>query len=171
MNRKNKMRHRGFTIVEVMAATVMSSIVIFGIALLLADSQKGWNNTYNHVYSQLVSDSYAAQKSFEGVIRKGSKTHVTRGVNNDWVEIQYYKTDDSTALDGYARFTYSQNENNLSLEHGNLSPRATTSTETICENVDSCLFTQVGSSVHMSLTLDNGNRSLSVMGCAVLSNE
>ena len=45
----------GLTLVELMVATVLSLIVITGIGIILADSQRGWNAMYNRTYSDVVT--------------------------------------------------------------------------------------------------------------------
>ncbi len=85
-----------------------------------------------------------------------------------WVEVYYYANDASTVVDRYARFYASGGK--LNVEYGQLNPKATDTIETVCENVSSCTFEQLGRSIQMILKLDNGTQTNTVISSAVANN-
>ncbi len=68
LKRKHRTQ-RGFTLIELAMAAAISTIVILGVGVLLVDSQRGWIRMYNRIYSDVVTDSYVARKTFDVVIR------------------------------------------------------------------------------------------------------
>ena len=169
MPKKKLTTHQGFTITELMVATVISVIVISGISVLLVDGQRGWNAMYNLVYSDVVTDGYVARKSFDSVMRKASREKYLLEDGGSWIEIYYYADDDSSVLDRYARFF--KNNSELNIEYGRLEPRETLDIQTICSNVSRCTFKAAGQSAQMTLTLDDGSQTITVVSSAVMHNK
>ena len=171
---KIKIRH-GLTMIEMIVAAVMAVIIIFGIGIVLADSQKGWNQMYDRIYSDVVNDSYVARKTFDHVIRKASREKFFIGVDGSWLEVYYYSSSGSSDVDSYARFyctgVTSNSIGQLNVEYGTLDPKQTAYTRTICENVADCVFKSTGRSAQMILTLDNGSLTATVSTSAVLHNQ
>jgi hypothetical protein len=166
---KNKTRnHRGFSLVEIMVASAMAVIVVFGLAIALTDSQRGWNAMYNRVYSDVVTGGHIAARLFDAVVRKSSIQLFQLDEDGQWVEVYYYADPNSVLIDRYARFF--QSEGNLCVEYGQRNPREILSVETICGNVSSCSFMQTGRSMQMVLTLDNGKEKLTTVTSAVMHN-
>jgi hypothetical protein len=167
LNKKHKARG-GFTLTELMVATVIAILVLSGIGIVLVDNQRGWNRMYNSVYSDVMNGSYVARATFDSVVRKASGDSYLLSNAGDWLEVYYYADANSASLDRYALFSSSGGQFNV--EHGVLEPRTTLSTETICENVTSCSFDGSGQSVQMVLTLDDGSQSVSVVSSCVMHN-
>ena len=168
--RKNKPTvRRGFTIVELAITVVVSVIVILGIGVVLADSQRNWNRMYNRIYSDVVTDSYVARKMFDSVIRKASREKLLVDDAGNWLEVYYYADSDSEDVDRYARFYKTGSQ--LSAEYGKLDPLETLTTTIVCENVSNCVFKQVGRSAQMILTLDNGTQAVTTTSSAVMHNQ
>ena len=91
--RKNKLRvQRGFTIIELVIAAAIGLIVTLGIAVILVDSQRGWQRMYNRIYSDVATDSYVARKTFDSVIRKASSETFLLDAAGSWIEVYYYGT-------------------------------------------------------------------------------
>jgi hypothetical protein len=173
MSKKKSTNRRGLTLIELMAATVIAIIVVSGIGLILADSQRGWNRMYDRIYSDVVTDSYVARKRFDGVVRQASGEKFFLDAAGNWAEVYYYADVNSTNLDRYARFIY-QGDGNLYLENGTVdaaSVKATSSVETVCGNVTNCVFSASGRSVQMILTLDNGSQTANVVTSCVMHNK
>lgn len=173
MSKKKSIDRRAFTLIELMAATVIAIIVVSGIGFILADSQRGWNRMYDRIYSDVVTNSYVARKRFDGVVRQASGEKFFIDDYGSWVEVYYYADANSMSLDRYGRFFY-QGDGSLYLENGTVSAgnmKATSSVETVCGNVTSCVFSASGRSVQMILTLDDGSQSASVVTSCVLHNE
>jgi prepilin-type N-terminal cleavage/methylation domain-containing protein len=166
-----KKRHKapgGFTLVELMVAAAVMVIVFCAVGVLLVDGQRGWNNMYDHVNADVVTDGYVVRKLFDSVIRKASGDQILVGGDGSWLEVNFY-ADGSTVVDRYARFYASDGD--LNLEVGQLEPRATLYVNTVCGNVSGCTFTQAGRSSQMILTLDNEKQTNTIVSSAVSHNQ
>lgn len=159
---------RGFTLIELIIATAIMIFVVLAIGMALVDGQRGWNYMYNRVYSDIVTDGFVARRKLDAVLRKASREKFLIDPAGSWVEVYYYASEASTVLDRYARFSTSGNK--LNVEYGLLNPKSTLSTETVCENVSSCTFNQLGRSIQMVLELDNGKQTNTIITSAVTNN-
>ncbi len=159
---------RGFTLIELITAIAIMVFVILVIGMALFDGQRGWNDMYNRVYSDVVTDGYVARRKFDAVLRKASREQFLIDPAGSWVEVYYYASDSSTVVDRYARFYTSSGT--LNVEYGQLDPKATDTIEVVCENVSSCTFDQLGRSIQMILKLDNGTQTNTVITSAVTNN-
>jgi len=172
---KKKLKIRqGFTLVEMAMVILLAAIVMSGVGVIIADSQRGWSVMYNRIYSDIVNDSYVARRAFDAVIRKASREKFSLDPAGTWLEVYYYADSDSTALDRYAHFYCSTSQGSttsqLNVEHGILDPKETLFTQTICTNVSSCVFKQAGKSAQMVLTLSDGAQTFPVISAAVMHN-
>ena len=168
---KNK---RGFTLTELTVVMAMAPVVILSMGIVLVDSQRGWNQMYNRVYSGVVLDGYVARKTFDTVVRKSSISRERLGNDNDEVVLYYYNDPaSSTWLDRYARF-YTAGKR-LLVDYGKLNakgnPKGPRQTVTLAHNVEAVNFSVAGTCVQMTLRLDNGCEALTVMTSAVRQNE
>ena len=169
MRRRNFIVRKGFTLIELIIATVASLFIIAGVSVILSDSQKSWNRAYNRAFADAVVDAYIARKTFDSVIRKSSSTKFLVDASGTWLETNYYSDDDTYSPDLYARFY--ESDGDLNLEYGQVSPRTTTSVHTVCSNVSSCSFKQTGRSAEMMLALDDGSNSMTIVSSAYLHND
>ena len=171
MFEKRTKSRKGFTLVELVTAIVIASIVVSAICILLADGQRGWRVMYNHIYSDVVNDGYVARRKFDAIMRKASwQKYTIDDVSNEWIEIYYYQDANSTVLDSYAKFEFDSDLGELNFEEGMLDPLQTVNIQTLCGNVSDCIFTVDGRSVQMILNLDNGSQSVIVTSSAVMHN-
>ena len=168
MLKKRTTNRKGLTLVELMVAVAIGGIVMFGVAIILADSQRGWHAMYNRTYSDVVTGGHIARRTFDRVIRKASRDNITLDDSGLWVEVRYYQDADSIVVDRYARFY--EDDGQLNIEYGRLDPRETLNVQTVCENVSGCVFKAQGTSVQMILTLDNGSQTATVVSSAVMHN-
>jgi hypothetical protein len=159
----------GFTIVELMIATLACIIVTVVVGIILADGQRGWNKMFTRTYSDVVTDGYVARKSFDLVVRNASRERFEVDALGDWLEVYYYSDLTQPDPDCYARLYVSGSQ--LTLERGQIEPRATTTVDPVCSNVSDCAFSRVGRSAQMILTLDNGSESATITCSAVMHNE
>jgi len=160
---------RGFTLIELIMATAIMIIVVLAIGMALVDGQRGWSVQYDRIYSDVVTDGYVARRKFDAVMRKASREKFLRDPAGGWVEVYYYANDDSTVVDRYARFSASGGK--LNVEYGLYHPnKETLSVETVCGDVSSCTFKQLGRSIQMILKLDNGTQTNTVITSAVTHN-
>jgi hypothetical protein len=159
---------KGFTITELIIAEVLSVCVILGIGICLVDCHRGWSAMFNRIYSDVVTDSHAARRVFDRIIRKASSQNITLAEDGSWIEAAYYQDSDSEQPDRYARFYVSENQ--LMVSYGTLNPKAETTNLKICDNVTSCVFSTTGTSVQMVLKLDNESEEATVVSSAVAHN-
>ena len=169
MSRKRITAQYGFTLIELMIAITASMIVMLGVALVMANSQKSWNQLYTRAFSDVVGDSNVAGIKFKDIIRKASQYGFVVDSKGKGIEVYYYDSEDSNDVDRYAHFY--ELEGDLNLEIGKLNPRETQEVQTVCTNVTECLFTASGRSAQMMLTLDNGSRTISTVTSAFLHNQ
>jgi len=160
---------RGITLIELVIGLLMASVMTVTLAVVLMDSQRGWNYTYNTSKEDIAIDDHIAKLTFDSVIRKSSIGHVTVGSLGQWVEINHYAAPDSTELDRYCRL-YKSDES-LIIEHGQPDPRTVLQTSTVCGNVADCSFNQTGRSVQMVLTLLEGSTQKTIVSSAYVHNE
>jgi len=169
MARKSIATQHGFTLIELMVALTASMIVMLGLSLVLANSQKSWNQLYTRAFSDVVGDSNVSGIKFKAIIRKASQNGFVVDNQGKGIEVYYYNNEDSADVDRYAHFY--ELDGDLNLEFGKLNPRETLEVQTICGDVTECLFTAAGRSAQMALTLDNGSRKISTVSCAFLHNQ
>ncbi len=159
---------KGLTLIELVIATAIMVIIILGVAIILADSQRSWNAMYNRIYSDVVTDGHIARRTFDRVVRKASGRSFLLDTAGNWVEVYYYTDANSIVVDRYARFYEADGQ--LNIESGKLNPRETLNVQTVCENVSDCVFMAQGTSVQMILRLDNGSEAATVVSSAVAHN-
>lgn len=169
MCRNKHTRNFGFTLTELAVSTVIAVFVISGVGILMVDSQKGWNKMYNRAYGDVVTSSYVARSTFDTIARKADWEQYDIAEDGSWLEIYYYQDSNSADVDRYAKFSY-DGSSELEIEYGQLDPRETLSTSTVCVNVTHCVFKTQGRSVQMILTLDDGSQSATVVSSSVMHN-
>jgi len=168
MGKKKMTFRRGITMVELVIALVCSIIVIIAIGVALADSGRGWRKMYEKVHADIVEDGFVARRRFDAVMRKASSIAANTAEDGSWIEVYYYDSSSSTELDRYARFFKSGDE--LMLEEGVLFPKATTSMQTVCDNVSACVFKHLRKGVEMTLALSDGANTNTVVTSAYMHN-
>ncbi len=173
MRLKKVTNKRAFTLIEIMVTMALATIVIFSTGVLLLDSQRGWSVMYNRVYGGVVDDAYVARKTFDAVVRKSSIKYEPLG--DDEVELYYYADPDTSTLpDRYAWF-YVTDGNEFLVDYGEVdavgNPQEPTTTVTLAHNVTAAGFSVAGACVQMTLKLDDGSESLTVMSSPVRHNE
>ena len=105
---------------------------------------------------------------FERLIRRSSSDCVLLDEEQEWVEVHYRQDGGPDAPDSYALFYVDSDE--LLVEYGELDPKTSLYTRTVCENVSDCVFKQVGQSIQMILTLDDGTQTNSIVSSAIMHN-
>jgi prepilin-type N-terminal cleavage/methylation domain-containing protein len=169
MIRKRPKNVRGFTLVELMITMVIMLVVGLAIGVVIVDGQTGWNTMYDRLNSDVVTDGYVARKKFDVVMRSASRGQSLVDADGAWIEVYSYASPSSTVVDRYSRFYVSDGD--LNLEYGQVDPRSTLSVDTVCGNVTSCTFKQAGTSTQMTLTLDNGTQTNTIVSSAITHNQ
>jgi type II secretory pathway pseudopilin PulG len=173
--RKEVRDRQGFTLVELIAATVMAAIVVLGIGIVLADSQKGWRKMYDRVYSDVVTDAYVARRAFDRAVRKSTIRYPPEGNYGTTITVYYYDDPEtSLLLDKYAKFY--QSGDVLLVDYGDLqpgtwNPQGAATTITLARSVESANFVVEGLAVRMTLTLDNEKERMTLTSSAVRHND
>ena len=169
MIRKRSRAPRGFTLIELMITTVIFLIVGLAIGVVIVDGQSGYSRMYDRMNSDVVTEGFAARKKFDAVMRSASRGQSLVAPDGSWVEVYSYASPSSKTVDRYSRFYVSDGD--LNLEYGQVEPRSTLRVETVCENVLTCTFQQAGTSARMTLTLDNGSQTNTIVSSAVTHNQ
>ncbi len=167
-------KHKGLTLIELVTAIVISTLVVIGLGSVLADNQRGWQMMYNRAYSDVVADAYTTRISFDRIVRKSSAQRYKLDLAGQYVEIYYYQSSSSTEPDRFARFYTSGGQ--LLVDFGDLDPGtfdvlSTTSTQTLANNVTSAVFSVSGRNIQMVLNLDNGSETIMMTCSAIRYNE
>ncbi len=142
-------KNKGLTLIELVTAIVISTVVVLGLGSVLADNQRGWQMMYNRTYSDVVTDAYTARIAFDSIVRKASSQRYKLDLTGQYVEIYYYQDSSSTEPDRYAMFYTADGQ--LLVDYGNLDPGtfdalSAASTQTLASNVSSAVFSVVGRS-------------------------
>ncbi len=163
---------QGITLVEMMLASVIGGIAMLGIGIVLSDSNRGFREMYNRVYSDVVADSHAAKRMFDSVVRQSNCYEVILDLDDGrWVEVHYYADSYSTSPDRYTCFYYE--DTHLYVEYGRIlasGVKETLDYRVFCGNVSNCAFKQTGRSLQMILTLNNGSLQITTVTSAVMHN-
>jgi hypothetical protein len=172
MRRQTVTIRRGFTLTELGAVLLLAPIVMLSMGLVLADSQRGWNQMYESVNNGLEVNGHVARRAFDAIVRKSSVNGESFDVNE--VEVHYHSDPvNSIDLDRYARFYKAGTE--LRVEHGQLdsngNPADAIHTVTLCDDVGAVNFSKNGASIQMVLRLDDGSKSHTVMTSAMRQTE
>jgi prepilin-type N-terminal cleavage/methylation domain-containing protein len=170
---RTKLHNRqGLTLVELMLASVIGGIVMLGIGISMSDSNRGFKEMYNHIYSDVISDSQAAKRMFDARVRQSNCYKAILDLDeNRWVEVQYYANSSSTSPDRYTTFYYE--DTHLYAEYGRILSsgiKETIDFRPVCGNVQNCSFKQTGRSLQMILTLNNGSHQVTTVTSAVMHN-
>jgi hypothetical protein len=163
----NKMK-KAITLVELMIAIAVSTIVMLAISVVLVDSQKAWGRIYHDINSDVAVQSMVACKRFDAVIRSASSNNCFIDPAGNWVEVYSYSSANAANPDRYAHLAWQGNQ--LTYEYGSLGPKTTIGIQTLCENVTACKFTKVGSSIQMVLTLNDNTRAVTIASSNVMNN-
>ena len=168
---------KAFSLVELALVSLLAVIVLFGIMIIIIDSHRGWGRLYERVNGKVFSDSVSAKRAFDAVVRKASYKQPAGTLTELSDVTLYYYNDPLTSLyrDRYARFYFDASSNELLVEYGvfdqneNKNPSTTL---TLAENVDTSLsnFSTLGSSIRMTLVIDDGVISATVTSSAYRHN-
>lgn len=159
----------GFTLVEMMTTVVVMATVGLAIGVVIVDGQTSWNVAYERANSDAITQGYAARKKLDAAIRGASNQRFVMAKDGSWIEAYTYASSESTEVDRYWRFYVS--DGYLIAEYGQVEPREILNVETVCENVSACTFRQNGKSIQMTLTLDDGVQTNTIVSSVYAHNQ
>jgi prepilin-type N-terminal cleavage/methylation domain-containing protein len=170
MSKRNIARAQfGFTLVELTITMAIMAIVGLAIGVVIVDGQTGWNVMYERANSDVVAEGYAARRKLDAVIRGASRQRFVMANNGSWIEAYTYASDESTEVDCYWRLYVTGGD--LIAEFGQVEPRAILNVETVCGNVSACTFSQNGKAIQMTLTLDDGTQTNTIVSSVFAHNQ
>jgi prepilin-type N-terminal cleavage/methylation domain-containing protein len=171
MRRGQRVRS-GLTLIEMMVAMLASAVMLLAVTGILAGNHKQWNQTYDRVYGNVVTEAYVTRQTFDRIVREASAYWCTPmyAVSSSltlylYTNIQNMAT--TPPLNRYA--TFSLRGTDLVLEEGPLTgwgPTAVAgtpdSTQVLAHHVTEAKFWRSGPCVHMALVIDDGKIDMPV---------
>ena len=82
-NRNKKIRH-GVTLIEIVVAIVINSIVISGVGVLLIGGNRAWEKTYNSANQKIRQDALVTTLEFSSMGRKSNRLVYTIYKKSDY---------------------------------------------------------------------------------------
>ncbi len=173
MKKERKLNY-GFTLIELVITAMVAAIIVLSLGIVLVDNQKGYSKMFEKVFGDVASDSDAARRMFDSIVRKST---ATRQIPDPWVdgellEVYYYNGAASVSPDRYARFYRSGTQ--MMVDYGNYdwATKQTTKTSSaiVARNVSALEFSMIGASIHMVLYLDDKKEKQAVTTSAVRHN-
>lgn len=155
----------GFTLIELMITLLIALFVFAGIGVAMVDSIKGFGKMYERtegnyqrqdITAGVIPDSYVARATFESVCRKAYIYRDDIDITNQaWVKLYYYSSPTAVSLDSSALFNFVNNQ--LTVSYGDGAGNSSGNAIILAKNVTACKFDIQGSSVIMTITIDNTN--------------
>ncbi|MFC1762844.1 PilW family protein [Planctomycetota bacterium] len=163
----------GFTLVELMIGLAATSVMMLGVAGIIAHNQRSFSQIRSQAFGEVVNDAYSARHAFESVVTRASLRNCIVGTKGTFLELQYYSDNMVTTPDRYAQFYLVQGI--LVLETGDLASDGTPKTDTgqkraIARDVSRCTFVQDGMATRMHLLMDDGKYEKVMNACAMRRN-
>jgi hypothetical protein len=161
-----------------MTAMLAASIIVLGVVSVIASNQKEYNQTFERVNGATVREAQQARTVFDLIVRKSSVRSYRLGSANEYVEVFWYASPSSAALDRYTRFYL--NGTDLVAETGQLTPGTfdhalnnSPAVQVLAHHVrpETCIFTQFGATISMALVIDDGRLDLPIVTTATRHNE
>jgi len=168
-------RYFGFTIMELVLAIAVSSIIVLTIGVVMVDTQRGWMDSYAKIHGGAAADAMMTKTAFDRVIRKASRSGYHFDGDDDITVYYYDNWLTSTELDRYARFYRSEdNPSGMYIQHGVFEADAKKNVLAevlLASNVTDLEFLPVSGGIEMKLALDDGREATTVVSTALLHNE
>ncbi|MFC1737778.1 hypothetical protein ACFL1G_01865 [Planctomycetota bacterium] len=73
----NKKNCPGVTLIELVIAMLMSSMLVLTVGVLLVSGQRAWQNVYNSAYHEIKQDAQAIRISFGSMGRRSNRLNYT----------------------------------------------------------------------------------------------
>jgi len=159
---------KGLTLVELIAAAAILSIIMLTLGVVLVDSNKGFQHMYSKVHAGVITDGIVAQKIFDSIARKSISSSTQVDEDGTWIRMTYFQNDQSQIPDRYALFYL--DDSDLRLDTIDIESEEVLSTQTVCSDVASCSFIFNGNTAQMSLELDDGQDNKIITSAAFMHN-
>lgn len=173
---------RGLTLIEMTVAMAASSILLLAVTGVLAGNHKQWNQTYDRVTGEVVTDAYVTRQTFDRIVRQASAywCDPMYGAAGPSITLQLYTSMQNLAttpaLNRYARFSVSGTD--LVLEQGPLAGSGSTgvpgtpdSVQVLAHHVTMAKFWRSGPCVHMALLINDGKTQMPITMTATRYNQ
>jgi prepilin-type N-terminal cleavage/methylation domain-containing protein len=163
---KNFKNRRGVSMMELVVAILISSIVLLGAAVIIVDAHRGWNSLYQRIHGDVLNDAYYARMRFDSMCRKADGGIVRLEADVPLLELYYYSvpnvgSDPYLSPDLFVQFYLNGTE--LIQDSGDIATSTVTSSEVIARDVTELKFSADGGrGAQMLLTLNNGQESITV---------
>ncbi|MFA5553254.1 MAG: hypothetical protein WCZ89_02055 [Phycisphaerae bacterium] len=151
------------TLVEMLMAMMVSSILFLTMGFLVSDSEGAWGSLQQRSLSGMTEEANFAGAAFEAVCRRSSKSSCTIPTLGTTCTLYYYHDLNAQSPDRYAKF-YVQNKK-LYVQHG--SGNNVLYTVQLANNVQSIKFTQHGDAIKMVLFLNDGKKAMKFVNWAI----
>mgnify|MGYP000262407644 CR=1 FL=1 len=172
---KQSTKTGGFSITELILAIAVSSIMLLTIGVVMLDTQRGWLDTYAKVHGGAAGDAMMAKTAFDRIVRKASRSIYDIDGSDDITVYYYNNWLTSTELDRYARFYRSDDKpTEMYVQHGTIDSSLTetaTSEVRLASNVTNLEFLPIDGGIQMTLGLDDGRETTTIVTAAILHNE
>jgi len=172
-NRKTK--RPGFSLIELMVTILIASIVLLGLANIMADAHRGYGKMYERIHGDVVNDAYVARLRFDKICRRARAGTAVVDTSVPSLQVLYYATpnmdgDADLPPDRYAEFYLSGTD--LMLDTGITPGTPTAPPETVASNVIELQFSAPldGKSVQMVMTLSDSDHSMTVTCGSIMHN-
>lgn len=160
------------TLIEMMIAMALSSVILVAIAGVLANNQRGWNMMYRRVNSDVVVESEIARRVFDRIVRQATIQKCVVGTSGELIEVYYASSAALSSPDRYANFFWDVTNQELKVQYGQLESgtynHASADSPTVvllAHHVMDCKFSMSNICIRMSFRLNDGNQSPLDVNC------
>ena len=173
---KRKIKNQGLTIIELLTAMLLATIIMLGAGYVLFDCYRSWDRMYSRAYGGMVSDFYTTKSAFESSVRKSSivAREPIISTGNDQIELYYKNNWTDSAPNRYTRF-YLDGDTLLaaygSINSMTTAVQAASQTITLCSNVTNVQFSRVGPNITMILDIQEPDGTNRLTCSAVMHSE
>ena len=172
---KHTRSYCGFTIIELILAIAISSLLVLCIGVVMVDCQRGWLDSYAKVHGGAAADAKMVKTTFDKVVRKASRSIYHLSGVDDLTVYYYDNWLSSPDLDRYARFYRSEDDpSQMYIQHGKFDKgeKGDILAEVLlASNVSDLEFFPVSGGIQMELLLDDGREETTLVTTALLHNE
>ena len=157
---------RGVTLMELVVAILITSIVMLGAAVIIVDAHRGWNSLYQRIHGDVLNDAYYSRMRFDAMCRKADGGIVRLEADVPLIELYYYSVPNvgnvvDLSPDLFVQFYLNGTE--LIQDIGDIATSTVTSSEVIARDVTELNFSaDTGRGAQMLLTLNNGQEAITV---------